>query len=42
METINKANNNTLGTLLKWGLGITVAYSLLPQNARENMGKYKR
>jgi hypothetical protein len=35
METVNKANNNTLGTLLKWGLGTTVTYSLLPQDARE-------
>ena len=35
METVNKANNNTLGTLLKWGLGTTVTYSLLPQDTRE-------
>jgi len=40
METVNKANNNTLGTLLKWGLGITAVYCLLPEDAKENIGKF--
>jgi len=38
METLNKANNNSLGTLLKWALGITVAYCLLPEDAKETVG----
>ena len=38
MENVNKANNNSVGTLLKWGLGITAVYCLLPQDAKENIG----
>jgi hypothetical protein len=40
MENINKANNKSFGTFLKWGLGITVAYNLLPEDAKENIGKF--
>jgi len=39
MENVNKANNSSIETFLKWGLGITVAYSLLPQDAKETIRK---
>ena len=39
MENVNKANNNSVGTLLKWVLGITAAYFLLPEDAKETVGK---
>jgi len=38
MENVNKANNNSVGTILKWGLGITAAYFLLPEGAKETVG----
>jgi hypothetical protein len=38
MENINKANNSSIETFLKWGLGITAVYCLLPQDAKENIG----
>ena len=38
MENVNKANNNSVGILLKWGLGITAAYFLLPEDAKETVG----
>ena len=37
MEIDKKSNNATLATLLKWGLGITAVYCLLPQDAKENL-----
>jgi hypothetical protein len=40
MENINKANNSSIETFLKWGLGITAVYCLLPQDAKENVGKF--
>ena len=40
MENVNKANNNSVGTLLKWGLGITAAYFLLPEDAKETVGNF--
>ena len=40
MDNINKPNNDTFGTLLKWGLGITAVYCLLPPDVKENVGKF--
>ena len=39
METNNKANNNTFGTLLAWGVGGFIVWNLLPPSVKENAGK---
>jgi hypothetical protein len=39
MENVNKANNNSIETFLKWGLGIAAVYCLLPQDAKETVEK---
>jgi len=38
MVNVNKANNSSIETFLKWGLGITAVYCLLPQDTKETVG----